>query len=134
MIIIDSKRLNHEETYAMKIGSILKVLVLIVLAQPVFAIDVIDGNNPKYISSVESLAKVVQLLNMAETEMLKVYNLNSLPGYMASSELGRLGEIKARANYILQPEKRRLISKPLIIDGFYNTKNLNELTKEKEKK
>jgi hypothetical protein len=95
------------------------------------AVDVIDGKNPRYITSVEHLARAVQLMNSLETEFSKIYNLDSLPGYKPELEMGRILEMKARANFILNPERRRLSITPLDIKGGHKIKSTDSLTKEK---
>lgn len=106
------------------------LIVLIFATSNVHALDVIDGNNPKYVESVEHLSRFVQLMTAAETELMEIYNLNSLPGYKPANELGRIQELKARANTILNPEKRRLMLQNLTIEGMYMKKSLKSIPTE----
>ena len=73
-------------------------------------------------------------MNSLQVELLEVYNLNALPGYNPSREMARIQEMKARANFILSPEKKRLMVKPLVIDGAYVTKSLSDIPLKLESK
>lgn len=113
----------------MNTKNLLKICLLLVSFN-VHSLDVIDGNNPDYVTSVEHLSRLTQLMVAAERELIAIYNLDSLPGYMATRELGRIQEIKARANTILNPEKRRLMLHKLTIEGMYTKKPLESIPTE----
>jgi len=106
---------------------ILTAAALLIATSGTQALEVIDGSNPKYVQSIEHLSRFMQLMTAAETELMGIYNLNSLPGYKPASELGRIQELKARANTILNPEKRRLMLQTLTIEGMYQQKSLDDI-------
>lgn len=102
-------------------------LITLMMSLTANSVDVVDPNNPKYVKSLEKLSRVVQLMIKAEDELMAIYNLNALPGYLPEREIGRLQDIRARANTILNPEKRRLMLTPLILDGAYSKRRLEDL-------
>ena len=108
------------------------VIICALVTQGAQSLEVINPNNPKYVSSIEHLSRYMQLLTKAENELMSIYNLDSLPGYNPSNEIGRIQDMKGRANFILNPEKRRLMLKPLILDESYGVRPLNSIPLKKE--